>query len=146
MGRGSLPGGKAFQASAVDQKNVEPAIVVVIVESDAAAGGLQQIFVFVFAAENCFHVESGFAGHVDKTDAQGARGGRRRWLGRGGVCGLRDWQMSAFCRRRPKKRENILKREHQRRTTQGAKKCPPRREQKVIPSRTGRVLESALSS
>ncbi len=54
-------GGKAFQPRAVHEKNIEPAVVVVIVEGDAAARGFQQIFVFVLAAENCFRIQSGFA-------------------------------------------------------------------------------------
>ena len=42
---GSWPFGKAFQAPAVDQEEVEPAVVVVVVEGQAAAGGFEQIFV-----------------------------------------------------------------------------------------------------
>ena len=38
MGRGSLAGGKTFQTRTVDQENIEPAVVVVIVERNAAAG------------------------------------------------------------------------------------------------------------
>ncbi len=53
---GPLAGGEAFEASAVDQENVEPAVVVVIVESDPAAGGFEEVFVLVLAAENGFGV------------------------------------------------------------------------------------------
>src|SRR5690348_6687878 len=42
--------GKTFQARSVHQKNVEPAIVVIIVESDTAAGGLKKIFVLMLTA------------------------------------------------------------------------------------------------
>src|SRR4029077_9899939 len=37
---GLLAGRKAFQTRAIHQENIEPAIVVVIVEGDAATGGL----------------------------------------------------------------------------------------------------------
>ncbi len=61
--------GKSFEAPAVHQENIQPVVVVVIVESDAAAGCFEQIFVFVFAAEDSFGVEAGFAGDVDEADA-----------------------------------------------------------------------------
>ena len=47
---------KTLEAPAVHKKNIEPVVVVVIVEGDAAASCLQQIFIFVFAAENSFRV------------------------------------------------------------------------------------------
>src|SRR4029077_1490731 len=75
---GLLAGGKAFQTRAIHQKNIEPAIVVVIVEGDAAAGGLQQIFVFVLAAKNHFGVEAGFLRDVHEIDPE-RRGRRRCW-------------------------------------------------------------------
>ena len=65
-----LPCGKTFQPPAIDQKNIQPAVVVVVVEGDAAAGGFEQILVFVFAAEDCFRVEAGFAGDVQEVDAE----------------------------------------------------------------------------
>ena len=61
---------KAFEPPAVDQEDVEPAVVVVVVEGDAAAGGLEQIFVLVLAAEDRLGVESGFVGDVDEGDAE----------------------------------------------------------------------------
>ena len=65
--RGAAPSlGETFQARAIDQKNVEPAVVIVIVESDAAAGGFEQIFVFVLASEDGLHVQVGFTSHVEK--------------------------------------------------------------------------------
>src|ERR1700737_319327 len=82
MRRGLLPWGKTLEAGAVDQKNVQPAVVVVIVESHAAAGGFQQIFVFVLAAEDGFYVQAGLASNVEKRDAEvvcwSRRGGRGR--------------------------------------------------------------------
>ena len=68
MRDGLLPFGKAFEAPAVHQKNIQPIVVVVVVEGDAAACCFQQIFVFVFAAENCFCVEAGFARDIDETN------------------------------------------------------------------------------
>jgi hypothetical protein len=62
--------GETFQAPAVDQENIQPAIVVVIVESDSAAGGLKQKFILVFAAEDRFCVEAGFFGDVQKAYAE----------------------------------------------------------------------------
>ena len=72
---GSSPGGKPSKPPAVDEENVEPAVVVVIVESDAAARGLEQVLVLMLAAENCFGVQAGFLGDVDEGDAE--IGGRR---------------------------------------------------------------------
>lgn len=67
---GFLARRKAFKAGAVDKENVEPAVVVEIVEGDAAAGGFQQIFVFVFAAEGRFGVEARFARDIHEGDAE----------------------------------------------------------------------------
>ena len=78
MRSGLLPCGKTFQARAVHEKNVEPAVVVVIVEGDAAAGRFEQIFVFVFAAEERFDVEAGFFRDVDEADAE-VRPAWRAW-------------------------------------------------------------------
>src|SRR5205814_456719 len=71
---GFLAGGKTFEAPAVDEKNVQPAVVVIIVEGDAAAGGFEKIFIFVLAAENGFGVEAGFARDVEEGNAKIVRG------------------------------------------------------------------------
>src|SRR5436309_2949763 len=78
---GFLAGGKTFQAVAVDKKNIQPAVVVVIVEGDAAAGGFEKIFIFVLAAENGFGVEAGFARDVEEGNAKivVGGGGARLW-------------------------------------------------------------------
>src|ERR1700722_11970218 len=70
---GSAPGGKPPNPRAVHQKNVEPAVVVVIVESHAAACGFEQILVFLLGSENSFHVQARLASYVEKADA-GIRG------------------------------------------------------------------------
>jgi len=97
---GLLPLGKTFEARAVDEKDVEPAVVVVIVESDATTGGLEKIFVFVFAAVDGFCVEAGLFGDVEKCYAEG-----RRFSCRIGG--------SAFCVGRSGERKNVFKRENQ---------------------------------
>src|SRR5262249_25450671 len=78
-----LPRRKTFEARAVHQKNIEPAIVVVVVESDAAARRFEQIFVFMFAAKDRFDVEASLLRYVDEADAEVARLCRRR--------GAADW-------------------------------------------------------
>jgi len=55
---GLLSGGKSFEARAVDEKNIEPAVVVVVIERDSAAGSFEQVFVLIFTAEGGFGVES----------------------------------------------------------------------------------------
>src|SRR2546425_10566760 len=117
---------KTFEASAGDEKNVEPAVVVVVVEGDAAAGGFEQIFVFVFATENCFGVEAGFAGDVEKADAERIR--RRGWSA------LMSWRVAAKEGGeggRARERENVFKRQNQRGTAERLEKRAARREQKV---------------
>src|SRR2546429_6784557 len=54
------------------------AVVVVIIEGDTAASGLEKIFILVFAAENCFGVETGFARDVEKGHAKIVRKRNRR--------------------------------------------------------------------
>src|SRR4051812_15814704 len=54
--RGLLPLGKAFETPAVYQENIEPAIVVVVIERYATAFRLQQVFVFLYSAENCLRI------------------------------------------------------------------------------------------
>src|SRR5262249_4135680 len=55
-----------FQASAVYQKDVQPAVVVVIEEGASAAGGFQQVFVLALAAEDRFRAQAGLACYVDE--------------------------------------------------------------------------------
>src|SRR5438034_3926666 len=72
MGGRLFAGRKTFQAPTVYQKNIQPAIVVVVVERDAAAGGLKQVFIFVLATVNRLCVESRFATDVYKSSSQTA--------------------------------------------------------------------------
>ncbi len=62
--------GKAFEPRAVHQKDVEPSVVVVIVEGNAATGGFEQILVLVLAAKDRFRIQAGFARHVEEAHAQ----------------------------------------------------------------------------
>ena len=52
--------GKSFQLRAIHQKNVGPSIVVVVEDRDAAAGGLDDVFLGVDAAEDVLCGQSGF--------------------------------------------------------------------------------------
>jgi hypothetical protein len=70
MGSRFLPGREALQSPAIYQKNIQPAVVVVVIKSDTATGCLQQVLVLVFAAVNGFCVEPGLARNVNKTQSQ----------------------------------------------------------------------------
>jgi len=114
-----LPRRKTFEARAVHEKNIEPAVVVVIVESDAAAGRFEQIFIFVLAAEKRFDIEASFFRDVDEADSEVARLGGRSGAARGRRCG----GLLRICssKQRSSEGEYILKRENQRGSAQRAK-------------------------
>ena len=61
---GASPGGQSVEPGAIDQKNVGPAIIVVIEDGDAGAGGLDDVFLGVDAAEDFLHGEAGFFGDI----------------------------------------------------------------------------------
>src|SRR5579885_600353 len=69
MRRGLAAGRKSLEPRAVHEEDVEPAVVVVVVECDSTSGRLQQIFVFVLAAEDSLHIQSGLACHIQEADA-----------------------------------------------------------------------------
>lgn len=108
MRSGLLAGGKTFEAPAVDEENIQPAVMVVIIESNATACGFKEIFIFVLAAEDGLGVESGFARDVQEGNAKiagGSRSGnlrRRRGLRKG-------WFRPLF---RKHQSEYFLQREH----------------------------------
>jgi len=56
--------GKALQGAAVHEEHVEPAVVVVVEEGRAAAGGLEQVAVDVLPSEDRDRVEAGLAGDL----------------------------------------------------------------------------------
>src|ERR1700751_631877 len=90
--------GESLEASAVHQKNIEPTVVVVIVEGNSAAGSFKQVFVLVLAAKNGLGIESRVLRNIDKADANinGLRTvfcrGRFLLKSRKGACPLRPRQ------------------------------------------------------
>jgi len=76
MGYGFLAFGEALQTCAVDEEDVEPVVVIVVVEGDSAAGGFEEILVLELASVDGLGVEAGLAGYIDEADAEGC--GRRR--------------------------------------------------------------------
>src|SRR5437667_2350889 len=80
MRRRLLAPGETFQARSIQQKNIQPTIVIVIVKSHAAASGLKQIFVLVLAAVDCFGIQSRLAVNIDKSYAEIGGFGRGRRL------------------------------------------------------------------
>jgi hypothetical protein len=82
-----LAGGETFQAPAVDEKYVKPAIVIVIVEREATASGFKQIFILAFAPVGSFDGQARLLDDIDEIDAEGSSFdgrfrtfGRRHWL------------------------------------------------------------------
>src|SRR5438309_9560691 len=82
MRSGFVPFGEAFVSGAVDEEDVEPAIVVVIVEGDPAAGSLEEIFIFVLASEDGLRVEARFFSDGADAQSQVVPGLRRGYLTR----------------------------------------------------------------
>src|ERR1039458_1692953 len=77
---------EAFQAPAVHEENIQPAIVVVVIESQAAAGSFQKIFVLTLAAIDGFYGQARLFDHIHEAEAE--RGALNRPQLRG--CGQRD--------------------------------------------------------
>src|SRR5208282_6826748 len=71
---GTLPGRKSFQARAVHQKNIVPAVVVVIEDSHAGSGSFNNVFLGVDSAKDVLHGQPGFFRDVGKV-----RNRNRRW-------------------------------------------------------------------
>src|SRR2546427_6203749 len=93
MRRRLLAPGETFQPRSIHQENVEPAVVVVIIKSNAAASGLKQIFVLVLAAVDCFGIQPRLAGDIDKTYAEIGgfwRGRSLQWRAAPGRAGQRE--------------------------------------------------------
>ena len=116
--------GKAFEAPAVDEENVDPVVVVVVEEGRAAACGFKQIFVAMLAAEDGLDVEAGFFGHVGELHAKRrACDGRRQAFGGRASRGFVDLARVAggLLRRRcllpergPRQMQNIFERQNKR--------------------------------
>ena len=70
MRRGFAASGKALETKAIYDENVEPAVVIVIVERYPTASGFEQILVLVFSPKDGFDVQAGFACDVTEADAE----------------------------------------------------------------------------
>src|SRR5690242_14466870 len=128
-----LPLGKSFEAPAIHEKNIEPVVVVVIVEGGAATRCFEKIFVFVLAAVNRFYIQPGFASDIQKTHAD--LFWRRRIRIRSAASGMdgvgskklacipAETIAQALPRERAHEREDTFERPNQRGTAQRFKKC-----------------------
>jgi hypothetical protein len=69
-------GRQSVKSCSIDQKNVGPAVVIVIEDRDAGAGSLDDVFLCFDAAEDVLHGESGFLGNIGEVgDGLGGSGG-----------------------------------------------------------------------
>src|ERR1700677_5259119 len=62
--------GEAIETPAVDEEEVEPAVVVIVVKRQAAACGLQEVLILALRAIGCCDVEAGLLCDVDVADAE----------------------------------------------------------------------------
>src|SRR5579875_1548993 len=69
--------GKPLKPPSIDQEKINPSIIVVIVEGEAATGGLQQIFVMAYAAIDCHCIQAGFLYDVVELHTQRSPRNRR---------------------------------------------------------------------
>jgi len=72
---GALSCRKTFERSAVDQKNIGPAIVVVVKYRNTGTGGFDDVFLAAHAAEHVHHRKSRLLGDIRKVSDSGR--GRR---------------------------------------------------------------------
>src|ERR1019366_6280834 len=70
---------EAFQAPAVHQEDIQPTIVVVIIETQATAASFQKIFVLSLAAIDGFHGQARFFDNIYETEAERGALNRRLW-------------------------------------------------------------------
>src|SRR3989440_13100473 len=85
MTSGLFPFWKPSQSPAVHEEDIEPPIVVIVIESHATACSLKQVFVFLDTAEDGLRIQSGLSRDIDKTDAK--RIGGFLAFSNFGVCG-----------------------------------------------------------
>src|SRR5260370_15782440 len=102
-----LPSRKTFEAPAVDEETIQPAVIVVIVESAPATGGFEKVFVFVFAAEDGFCVQAGLTRNVEEGNTKIAGRSRSSLLRRGAQ--RKERRRPLFGKRQGKK---FFQREH----------------------------------
>ena len=77
MTGGGFALGSAFESGAIDEEDVGPAVVVVVEDGDASAGGFEDVFFGVDAAEYGFGGQAGLLGYVGEVGDAGWSG----WLG-----------------------------------------------------------------
>lgn len=68
---------RGLKTRAVYKEQVEPAVIIVIKEGDAAAGGFEQKLVLLFGSKDRFRIETGFARYIDELDAKRKAGYKR---------------------------------------------------------------------
>src|ERR1700690_1148911 len=67
---GALSGGKAFESGSIHEEDVGPAVVVIIKDGDARAGGLDDVFLGLQTPEHVGHGQAGLFGHVGKVSCR----------------------------------------------------------------------------
>src|ERR1700722_20376220 len=77
-----LPFGEAIETPAVDEEEVEPAVVVIVVKRQAAACGLQEVLILALRAVSCCDVEAGLLCDVDVGESERRPPNRRPRAGR----------------------------------------------------------------
>jgi hypothetical protein len=60
------PGGRGIQANAREEKNIHPPVIVIINESTAAPGGLQNVLLAFYPAIDHRRMEASRGCHIDK--------------------------------------------------------------------------------
>src|ERR1700693_3544407 len=123
--------GESFEPPAIYEKDIQPAIVVIVIKSEAAAGGFEKIFIFFHAAVNSFDIKARTFDDIHEADAQRRpfyrrlRAGRRRSglgvitaLGRTNLLFRRNILLRG-------ERHKIRKGKHQSRAAQRTKKFAP---------------------
>src|SRR5579863_5123397 len=116
-----VAGGEALKARSVHQKYIEPAIVVVVVEGNAASSSLEQIFILVLAAVDGLGIQAGLACNVEEGDSQVAA--RCRLLFR--RTSFLQWWRTRAQPARASQREHAFERKHQGRTAERFQKTAP---------------------
>src|ERR1700722_560466 len=64
--RRSLSGGKSLEPRSIHQKNIGPAVIVVIENRDPGPGGFNDVFLGVDSTENVLRGQPGFFGNIDE--------------------------------------------------------------------------------
>src|SRR3984885_5894243 len=114
--------GEAIETPAVDEEEVEPAVVVIVVKRQAAACGLQEVFILALCTVGCCDVEAGLLCDVDVADSERRAFNRRlragwRWRGLCLVSALLRangflWRLCRLLRWRGQ-RQNVGKRQNE---------------------------------